>query len=146
MSRDVREVLEREMESVMGAIRKQMPAEARTLEALLLTMKNLEDGPEDTEYAGYKNVIDAIVSHLKKMGYKSTGAEIISAIVRGGGGRTKKKRNPALNVSESIRKNLANNVNTQHIRVIGPGAPFPVTRDDIDAAVIGLYDWSDEHP
>lgn len=150
-----REALEREMESVMGAIRKQMPSEARSLEVLLIARKNLEDAPEGTEYFGYENVIDAIVAHLRKTGYKLTGEEIISAIVRGGGGRSKKaagtqddtqrERSPRLNVRDSIRYNLSNCDITRHIRVIGPGDKKP-KREAINAAVIGLYEWDDEHP
>lgn len=145
MSVEARETLERQRESILGAIRKQMPSEMRNLEAIELAIKSLDDSPSSTEYAGYKDVRDAIAALLQKRGHKMTGDEIITAIVAGGGGRNKRnpKRDPRQTVEDSLRYN---NRNSLYIRVIGPGKKIPIKPEEIEEAVFGLIDWSDEHP
>lgn len=145
MSTEVRETLERQRESILGALRRQMPSEVRELEAIDLAIKTLNDRPSDTEYIGYKRVVDAVVALLKRRGHKMTGDEIITAIVAGGGGRNKQNpnRDPRQTVEDSLRYN---NRESRHIRVIGTDKQIPITPEEIEEAVFGLIDWPDEHP
>jgi hypothetical protein len=50
-----------------------------------------------------------------------------------------------LNVRDSIRYNLGNHQTTKKIRVMH-GNPLPKNKDEINAAVIGLYEWENNHP
>ena len=127
-------VLRKERDRLMERLRSVDPGLARELQTIDMAMLNLDDG-NGNNYSGCRTGIEAIRLYLEQLGHTARGEDIADAIVAGGW--RSKKRSPKANILDSVRYHMRSKI-TKHIkRFSGP--------DDEHLAIIGLYEWDDNH-
>lgn len=132
---NTRKLFERQIEIIRARLRAIAPELMRELEAAELALQSLGLDRNATEYAGYRRAIDAIETHLRRIGHTATGSVIAAALVQGGW--LSSDTRAIHNVVDSIRYHLKH-PETGKLKLFA-GSP-----EDPRNAEVGLQEWTEE--